>query len=100
MGEAGIREALFWALRLVGIILVGVFAIWCIRLWLRRPEGGSTGGEMTSFRELFERGELSQEEYDRVRSRLGKRMREELDRPRKPEKTLPDEPPFPGKNNE
>ena len=54
----------------------------------------SSGDELTRFRSLYESGELGREEYERIRAKLGQRLRKELDLPDKKPKAGPaQEPP-------
>jgi hypothetical protein len=76
-----------WAsLGLIGILLVGALIIWWADRWRKRtaapPEG--SGDQLSHFRELYERGELSPEEFERIRGLLGQRLRQELDVPPPP----------------
>lgn len=81
-----------WLLITTLTLALGVALIWYIRKVMRRTDKDlSAGNELTSFRALYERGELTKEEYDRLRSKLGKRLKEELDdRLKKDEKKEPE----------
>jgi hypothetical protein len=71
------RMAILWSvLPLIGILLVGALAIYVADRWRKRSRAISTDSEeqLTDFRSLFENGELTQEEYDRIRQRLGQRI--------------------------
>jgi hypothetical protein len=90
-------------LYLAGALLVGAALIALIGRWRRRAEPDSPGPseQLAHFRSLYERGLLSQEEFERLRALLGGQLRESLDvppppappetRPTSPEK--PDSPP-------
>ncbi len=68
-GDANMR--LLWTgLLLVGALLVGAMLIAWIQRWQRRMSSNSPVEGM-SFRELFERGELTEEEYKRILNRMG-----------------------------
>lgn len=41
-------------------------------------DGTRPGEEMTSFRALYERGEISKEEYDRIRIRMAEKLKQKL----------------------
>jgi uncharacterized membrane protein len=66
---------------MVVVMLVGAAIIaWADRYRKRLAEDRySANQEMLSFRELYERGELTAEEYDRIRGRLRGRLKEELE---------------------
>jgi len=82
-------------LALAGTILLGALVIYIVDRWRKRPSTGrpESGDQLTHFRVLYERGELSREEYERIRARLGQRLRQELKVPGKPsEEPPPSEP--------
>src|SRR5262249_34882370 len=75
---------LLWAtLGLIGILLVGALIIWWVDRWRKRSQEGldSSGDQLAQFRELYEQGNLSAEEFERIRGLLGKRLRQELEMP-------------------
>jgi ElaB/YqjD/DUF883 family membrane-anchored ribosome-binding protein len=71
---------------LIGILLVGAAALYYADRWRRRQmaDHRSTSDDLTSFRILYERGELSQTEYDRIRNRLADKIKREAALPPKP----------------
>jgi hypothetical protein len=83
--KPGIWESpLFWtSLSLVGVLLLGALIIAIVDRWRKRPVQTTAppGEQLSQFRSLYERGELSQEEFDRIRARLGGRLREQLKMP-------------------
>jgi hypothetical protein len=75
---------LLWAsLGLIGVLLVGALIIWWVDRWRKRSADAedSSGDQLAHFRELYEQGNLSAEEFERIRGLLGKRLRQELDVP-------------------
>jgi hypothetical protein len=76
---------LIWAtLALVGILLLGALAIWWVDRWRKRSlerEEASVDAQLAQFRELYDRGALSADEFNRIRDLLGKRLREQLEIP-------------------
>jgi hypothetical protein len=80
------QETLWATLALVGAVLVGALIIWWVDRWRKRSAGGqqSSGDQMTHFRDLYDRGELSPEEFQKIRGLLGERLREDLDIPPAP----------------
>lgn len=73
---------LLWAtLSLIGILLFGALIIWWVDRWRKRSleSDDSSGDQLAHFRELYDQGSLSAEEFERIRGLLGKRLREELD---------------------
>jgi hypothetical protein len=74
------------AVALVAALLIGAIIIALVDRWRKRPlqDRPSANDELAEFRSLYERGELSREEYDKIRSRLGERLRQDLDLPAPP----------------
>jgi hypothetical protein len=64
---------------LMAVVLGTAMLIMAVGRWIKRPPSslGTAGEELTSLRVLYERGEFSQEEYDRIRARLKQRLRKE-----------------------
>ena len=70
-GDANLR-LLYTGLLLVGGLLVAAVLIAWAQRWARRMTGDSTSDSgVGSFRESFERGELTEEEYKRILNRMG-----------------------------
>jgi hypothetical protein len=64
---------LLWAaVALVGVVLAGALIITWADRWRRRAaEDSSTATDhLVSFRDLYEKGELSKEEYERILDRM------------------------------
>ena len=80
---------LLWTvLILAGIALTaGLVIIWLGRS-LKKPaaaaDSRSAGDQLAYFRLLYEQGECSREEYERIRTKLGQRLRQQLDLPAQP----------------
>jgi hypothetical protein len=70
-------ETLWAALGLAVVVSFGVLLIWLVDRWRRhdREPLESPSGQMAHFQELFEKGEISQAELERIRGLLGKRQR-------------------------
>ena len=78
---------LFWlTLAVASLLLCGSCLILLFnRLRKRKLRGRpTTGDQLARFREMHERGELTSEEFQRIRSSLGKRIRRELNMPAPP----------------
>lgn len=81
-----------WAsLPLVGVLLLAAMIIAYVKR--RCQKSGSdrspSGEQLSHFRVLYERGELSREEFQRIRGQLGARMRKEMDLPAAPAEEVP-----------
>ncbi len=77
----------FWAaLALVAAILLGAMVIAWTDRWRKRPAQGRLGPkeQLGRFRTLYESGELSTEEFNRIHALLTAHMMEELDVPARP----------------
>ncbi len=87
VGQKQFMEELAWEearplwIALIAALLLGALIILLVQRWRKRAarEWTSSGEQLTSFRELYERGELSREEYARIRAKLGQRFRAELE---------------------
>lgn len=89
-------RVMIWTAALTGGLLLGALVIAWIDRWRKRVNTDkiTPTEQLSNFRSLYERGELSREEYDRIRSRLSQKIRQELNVPqRKPTGlTAPDAP--------
>lgn len=93
------KSGLLWAsLAFIGVLLLLALVLAWFERWRKRgsDETSGTGNQLSSFRSLYERGELSQEEYDRVHALLTNRMKREFDLPPQPTPApSPEQPPSP-----
>jgi hypothetical protein len=76
---------------LAGAFLVGAFIIALVSRWRRHSDGddSSPGAQLARFRSLYEAGTISQEEFERLRSLLGAKMREDWRLPVPPKEPEP-----------
>jgi hypothetical protein len=73
-----------WAvLPAVGILLLAAAVVAVVKRWRARsaPARLSVSEQLSQFRTLFEAGELSAEEYARIRTHLGAQLKQELEIP-------------------
>ena len=81
------REVPQWVLGatllLMAVLVIAALVIIVVGRWAKRPRqpAGTSSDELAHFRLLYERGECSREEYERIRSRLVPRLRKEIDVP-------------------
>lgn len=82
---------LLWALLpLVLLLLLAAWIIARVRRWREEEAGELTpGDELTHYRELYEQGDLDEEEYQRIRALLGQRMKDKLNLSGEPNPPLP-----------
>src|SRR6059058_2795335 len=71
---------IFWAsLGMVGALIVGAVIIGMVERWRKRSVAGpSAGDQLSHFRELYEQGTITREEFERIRGRLAGKLRDEL----------------------
>ncbi len=75
---------LLWpTLAVIGVMLLGAAIIEAVRRWRSRPVPSrlSSTDQLAHFRSLYDRGELSEEEFNRLQAVLGERIKKELDIP-------------------
>lgn len=81
MAQAGQDFPLLWSiLPVVGVILLAAGVIAWVKRWRERGsrEQLTSSEDLAHFRNLFECGEMSAEEFGRVRALLGDRLRKEI----------------------
>ncbi|MCE9531260.1 MAG: hypothetical protein K8T89_09085 [Planctomycetes bacterium] len=67
---------------LVATLFVGAFVFTWIERWRKRQLSDTPADDLrqlTTFRQMFENGELSKEEYDRIKSKEAQRLKNKLD---------------------
>jgi len=81
------RDQLLWAglAIAVALMLLALIVVWLQR-WRKQLDADqpTPDDELTHFRVLYERGEISREEFDRIKARLQQRLRQVLDMPPSP----------------
>jgi|GraSoiStandDraft_32_1057276.scaffolds.fasta_scaffold230689_1 hypothetical protein len=91
------RDQLLWAgpAMAVALLLLALVVAWLQR-WRKQVDAvqPTPDDELTHFRVLYERGEISREEFDRIEARLQQRLRQMLDMPQPPA-PVPNPPPDP-----
>jgi hypothetical protein len=82
----------------IGLLFLGAIVLAVLDRWRKRSGSPSLSAndQLAHFRELYENGELSQSEFERIRARLTGQLMRELDvRPRPTDTAGPPEPPAP-----
>ncbi len=78
-------ELLWAALPLIGILLVGAVVLYLFDRWRKRAEAKSDvcapNDQLSHFRSLYERGEMSREEFESVKTLLAGQLRREMNVP-------------------
>jgi hypothetical protein len=64
-------------LMLAGTLLFGAVVVWFVDRWRKRGmlDEKRSGEELTGFRAMFERGEITEEEYAKLRARVAERVK-------------------------
>ncbi|MFO0811009.1 MAG: SHOCT domain-containing protein [Gemmataceae bacterium] len=92
--------ALLWTtFALIAALLIGALIIAWFDRWRKRPAeyGMSPAEQLAAFKLSYERGELSQQEYERIKAKLGPKVRRQMNLPDRPKTTdtAPEPPPPP-----
>jgi hypothetical protein len=70
-------EVIWGTVGLMAVLLVGAFCVWVVDRWrkktLARPDAKE---ELTDFRAMYERGEITEAEYFRLRDRVAERVKQ------------------------
>ena len=85
---------LLWVtLALVVIILVSALVLVWLDRWRKRSGSDrlSAQEQLANFRALYEQGQLSKEEFERIRATLAPQLRRELDLPAEPSRPMRDQ---------
>ncbi len=78
---------LLWAtLALIATLLLAALVLAWLDRWRKRPDRDTLtpADELSAFRQSYDRGELSQEEYERIRATLAPKVRAQVNLPPKP----------------
>ncbi len=70
-------EVMWGTAGLVVALLVGAFVLHLVDRWRKKNAAATVNpaDELTDFRQMFERGEITEEEYTRLRNRVAQRMK-------------------------
>lgn len=95
------RSDILWSsAAVIGVLLLAAVVIARLERWKRKQLADDEAGELagvTSYRAMFESGELSREEYDRILKRVGQRAKGNVSPAPAPQQAPPkdSEPPLP-----
>src|SRR5262245_31177742 len=88
-------ERTLWLIgALIGVLLLGALILSWLQRWRNRQlaaENDNPAGQLTNFRAMYEAGELSKEEYDRILARIANRAKAKPN-PKPPERPAPPAP--------
>ena len=71
-------DLIFGTVMLAGALLVGAGVVYVMDKWRKRatlPEQDQTGADLSGFRAMYQRGELTEEEYARLRQKVAARVK-------------------------
>lgn len=90
-------EVIWGTIGLAVALLVGAAVIWLVDKWRKRHATGTIDPhrELTDFRTLYEQGEITEEEYNRLRNRVAERVKAAVGLPPPPPPSDPANPPPP-----
>jgi hypothetical protein len=78
-------ELLWAALPLIGILLVAALVIYFVDRWRKRAAAAedkeASSDQLSHFRSLYERGEMSHDEYESVKALLAGQLRRQMNVP-------------------
>jgi hypothetical protein len=62
---------------MAGALIFGALVVWFVDRWRKRitSDDRAAGEELTSFRAMYERGEITEEEYNRLRTKVATRVK-------------------------
>jgi hypothetical protein len=70
-------EVIWGTAGLAVALLVGALVIWLVDRWRKKAtQTGHTAEELTDFRAMYERGEITEEEYAKLRVRVSGRVKQ------------------------
>jgi hypothetical protein len=101
--EPFLQKAEDWVvvLSLAGALLLGAVAVWVVDRWRKKAalDEQRAGEELTSFRALYERGEITEAEYARLRAKVAERVKAKVAPPAAPAAEPPAAPGLPPSAN-
>jgi hypothetical protein len=72
-------EVIWGTVALSVALLVGALIIWSVDRWRKRLTSKPIyDDELSEYRQLLERGEITEEEYERLRAKVSQRLRSHL----------------------
>jgi hypothetical protein len=86
--KPGWHAPVLWtSLVLVGALIIGAIVIALVDRWRKRSGAQhlTPGEQLSHFRALYDRGELSREEFERIRNLLGEQLRKDFHVPGAPQ---------------
>lgn len=70
-----------WSMLLAGLLLVAAVIFMFFDRWRKRPTGETARDaafSMSNFRQMYENGELTEAEYERIKLKMAAKMKEKL----------------------
>lgn len=85
-----------WSLVLAGVLLLAAVGFMFFDRWRKRPTGETareSAMSLGSFRQMYENGELTEAEYQRIRDKMAAKLKEKVGSPPVPPVVPPPPPP-------
>ncbi len=77
--KAQARQDLIFNMILLGLAILGVAMIFTLlKYWTRRQTEDCDTTSLGSFRDMYENGELSEDEYDQIRAKMATKLKGKL----------------------
>src|SRR5687768_3769671 len=85
---------------LAGVLLVGAVVLHFVDRWRKRQSDAADARrestlDLTTYREMYEDGEITQSEYERIRNKIAAKMKQEVGLAERPPPAPPPQPPKP-----
>lgn len=88
------QEFIVWSLVFAGVLMLAAVVFLVFDRWRKRPTGESARDvslSLTSFKEMYENGELTEAEYERIKAKWAAKIKEKTGSPAPP--SVPPAPP-------
>ncbi len=89
------QDFIIWSLILAGVLLVAAEVFLFFDRWRKKPVGESARDlslSLNSFKELYENGELTEAEYERIKAKWAAKVKEKAGQPSVPPAPPPESP--------
>ncbi len=91
-------DFILWSVVLAGVLLLAAMVVFFIDRWRKRPTGATARDDVagySNFKQLYENGEITEAEYDRIRAKMAAKMKASLGVSPPAPPAVPPEPPPP-----
>ncbi|QEL17075.1 SHOCT domain-containing protein [Limnoglobus roseus] len=79
LNKAQARQDLIFNMVFLGLAIIGVAVVFSLlKYWTRRQTEDCDTSSLSSFREMYESGELTEEEYEQIRNKMAAKLKGKL----------------------